>query len=258
MPSRQQSPSSSTNSSSSTKKAGHQRNPMACTNCRARKIKCDSNKRYPDHPCVRCVNRKLVCEYVAIAHAPSTDTRSRSGSFGSAMYPSSSIHDSNGKAHAASTMAARYSPISATFHSRSSRSDLYGSNSYESPPYASSNSSYSDSPGLESHIPSSVYGSYGSSNGTFGEPLMHTGSHLGHTSHPSMHLRSQTPQYDSYNSGMPGMVLPDTNNYYNRDSNYVEWNGLSMGTPTSSQGHYGAGECLCPGMQCTCGNRRYY
>ncbi|KAF5389596.1 hypothetical protein D9757_004180 [Collybiopsis confluens] len=238
MPSRQQSPSSST-ASSSTKKAGHQRNPMACTNCRARKIKCDSNKRYPDHPCVRCVNRKLVCEYVAIAHTPSTDTRSRSGSFSSPMYPSPSIHDSNGKAHAASTMAPRYSPLSATYHPRHSRSDLYATNSYDSPPYASSNSSYSDSPGVENNVPSTLYNSYDSTNGTY---MIHPGSHLSQMPNPSMNHRSPTPQYSgSYGSGMPGMGLPDPNAYYNRDPNYVGWHGLSMSTPTSSQGHYGAG-----------------
>ncbi|KAJ4490262.1 hypothetical protein J3R30DRAFT_3693827 [Lentinula aciculospora] len=238
MPSRQQSPTSST-SGSSGKKAGHQRNPMACTNCRARKIKCDSNKRYPDHPCQRCVNRKLVCEYVAIAHAPSNDTRSRSGSFSSAVYPSPLLHDSNPKSHAniSPHMQTRYSPLSTSLHSRSSsRSDSYAL-SFDAAQYPSSNSSYSDSSsGVDSHLPSPLYGYYGSSD-NFGDSIMHAGSHMGQMPNIAM---SSTPQYGNFSSGMPGMVLnslPDQNRYFNRDPSYADWNM----PPNASQGPYGAG-----------------
>ncbi|KAF9066780.1 hypothetical protein BDP27DRAFT_1330045 [Rhodocollybia butyracea] len=244
MPSRQQSPTSSTTSNSSTKKAGHQRNPMACTNCRARKIKCDSNKRYPDNPCVRCVARKLTCEYVAIAHTPSSDTRSRSGSFSS--YPSSTLHDSNGKSHPPTNPSARYSPLSSSLHSRSSRSEHYP---LDTSHYSSSNSSYSDSPRLENNVSSSYYGTYNSPAANFGDPMALPG--LNQVPHYPSNYRSSTPQYDGYASGMPG-VLPDQGHYYNRDPSYTEWH------THASQGQYCAGECLCPGMQCTCGNRRYY
>ncbi|KAJ3992113.1 hypothetical protein F5050DRAFT_1811820 [Lentinula boryana] len=242
MPSRQQSP-TTTSTGSSTKKAGHQRNPMACTNCRARKIKCDSNKRYPDHPCQRCVNRKLVCEYVAIAHAPPNDTRSRSGSFSSAVYPSPLLHDSNGKPHAATNsphMQARYSPLSTSLHSRSSsRSDPYV-HSFDAAQYPSSNSSYSDSSsGMDSHLSSPLYGFYGPSE-NFGDSMMHSGSHMGHMPNIAM---SSTPQYGNFSSGMPGMVLnslPDQNHYFNRDPSYADWNTA----PNASQGHYGAGNAV--------------
>ncbi|KAJ3813251.1 hypothetical protein F5876DRAFT_74044 [Lentinula aff. lateritia] len=230
MPSRQQSPTSSATSGSSSKKAGHQRNPMACTNCRARKIK-------------RCVNRKLVCEYVAIAHTPSNDTRSRSGSFGSAVYPSPLLHDSNGKSHAMSHsphMQTRYSPLSTSLHSRSSsRSDPY-TTSFDAAQYPSSNSSYSDSSsGVESHLSSPLYGLYSSST-TYGDSMMHTGSHMNQMPNIAM---SSTPQYGHFSSGMPGMVLnplPDQNHYFNRDPSYADWNLAS----NASQGHYGAGNAV--------------
>lgn len=248
MPSRQQSPSSST--SSSTKKAGHQRNPMACTNCRARKIKvnvvrrtsplspliicqCDSSKRYPDHPCQRCVNRKLTCEYVAISHTTTSHTRSRSGSLGSTIYPSSPSQDPNGKSHTNGShphASARHSPLSTSFHSRNSQSDPYASFDGQ---YPSSHSSYSDSSPVESTA-SSYYGSYGPSNPNFGHNMVHPDSHMGQM--PNIAIRSP---YGGLSSGMPGMLnpVPDPG-YYGRDPGYA-WDGLSI--PPVSQGQYTAG-----------------
>ncbi|KAJ7064894.1 hypothetical protein C8F01DRAFT_779578 [Mycena amicta] len=45
---------------------GHQRNRIACTNCRKRKIKCPSSQKYPTQPCARCVKEGLDCEYAAV------------------------------------------------------------------------------------------------------------------------------------------------------------------------------------------------
>ncbi|KAF7318904.1 Zn(2)-C6 fungal-type domain-containing protein [Mycena chlorophos] len=45
---------------------GHQRNRIACSNCRRRKIKCPYSEKHPTQPCARCVKDGLECEYVAI------------------------------------------------------------------------------------------------------------------------------------------------------------------------------------------------
>ncbi|KAF9263496.1 hypothetical protein L218DRAFT_999379 [Marasmius fiardii PR-910] len=42
------------------------RAPMACRNCRKRKIKCVTNEDPPHNPCERCTRKGLHCEYVAV------------------------------------------------------------------------------------------------------------------------------------------------------------------------------------------------
>ncbi|KAJ7855019.1 hypothetical protein B0H14DRAFT_2579611 [Mycena olivaceomarginata] len=43
---------------------GHQRNRIACSNCRKRKVK----EKYPTSPCERCSKEGTTCEYVAISN----------------------------------------------------------------------------------------------------------------------------------------------------------------------------------------------
>ncbi|KAJ7889952.1 hypothetical protein B0H14DRAFT_3708751 [Mycena olivaceomarginata] len=47
---------------------GHQRNRIACSNCRKRKVKCISKEKYPTSPCERCSKEGTTCEYVAISN----------------------------------------------------------------------------------------------------------------------------------------------------------------------------------------------
>ncbi|KAJ7166385.1 hypothetical protein C8R43DRAFT_1121955 [Mycena crocata] len=44
---------------------GHQRNRIACTNCRRCKVKCLSTGKRPPSPCERCVKEGATCEYAA-------------------------------------------------------------------------------------------------------------------------------------------------------------------------------------------------
>ncbi|KAJ7512634.1 hypothetical protein B0H11DRAFT_1946606 [Mycena galericulata] len=56
---------------------GHQRNRIACVNCRKRKIKCITDKKQPRSACERCTREGAICEYIA---APSEDEISPSQS----------------------------------------------------------------------------------------------------------------------------------------------------------------------------------
>ncbi|KAJ6463396.1 hypothetical protein C8R45DRAFT_519088 [Mycena sanguinolenta] len=56
---------------------GHQRNRIACTNCRKKKIKCMTEKKNPSPttPCERCSKEGLKCEYVAISNNEGSSSR---------------------------------------------------------------------------------------------------------------------------------------------------------------------------------------
>lgn len=58
------------------KKSG--RISLACTNCRKRKIKCDTNDDIPPEPCGRCVKNKLLCQYLTVAEDPEARPNSQS------------------------------------------------------------------------------------------------------------------------------------------------------------------------------------
>ncbi|CAK5284675.1 unnamed protein product [Mycena citricolor] len=45
------------------------RMPMACVNCRRRKIKCVTSTKQPSAPCERCTKRKLDCEFVPVSES---------------------------------------------------------------------------------------------------------------------------------------------------------------------------------------------
>ncbi|KAJ7270765.1 hypothetical protein B0H12DRAFT_779870 [Mycena haematopus] len=56
---------------------GHQRNRIACTNCRKKKIKCITAKKNPTSPCERCSKEGIECEYVAISTNEGTSSTQR-------------------------------------------------------------------------------------------------------------------------------------------------------------------------------------
>ncbi|KAJ7158394.1 hypothetical protein C8R43DRAFT_948691 [Mycena crocata] len=60
---------------------GHQRNRIACSNCRGRKVKCPTKD--TQTPCERCVKNRLTCEYVALSNderkIPRASSRPESG-----------------------------------------------------------------------------------------------------------------------------------------------------------------------------------
>ncbi|KAJ6588812.1 hypothetical protein B0H19DRAFT_219914 [Mycena capillaripes] len=53
--------------SSSSPPTRHQRNRIACTGCRKRKVKCTAPEKYPSSPCARCVKENKTCEYVTVS-----------------------------------------------------------------------------------------------------------------------------------------------------------------------------------------------
>ncbi|KAJ6478571.1 hypothetical protein C8R47DRAFT_1198494 [Mycena vitilis] len=52
---------------------GHQRNRIACSNCRRRKVKCVTKEKQPRSPCERCLREGTTCEYI-----PASPTEERS------------------------------------------------------------------------------------------------------------------------------------------------------------------------------------
>ncbi|KAH6914997.1 hypothetical protein BKA70DRAFT_562296 [Coprinopsis sp. MPI-PUGE-AT-0042] len=55
--------------------SSRKRTEMACSHCRQRKIKCESNK---PHPCRTCQEKGKTCEYMSVAEDPKAATQSRS------------------------------------------------------------------------------------------------------------------------------------------------------------------------------------
>ncbi|KAF5369028.1 hypothetical protein D9758_003117 [Tetrapyrgos nigripes] len=105
--------------SSSNESGNHHptRNPMVCTNCKARKIKCESNREFPNRPCQRCANGKLRCEYVVISHPPPPPTTSqnshhRNSSTSSASFTANPYTRAPNAPPVPSAL--RYSPLSLT------------------------------------------------------------------------------------------------------------------------------------------------
>ncbi|KAJ7451328.1 hypothetical protein FB451DRAFT_1186270 [Mycena latifolia] len=56
------------------------RAPVACVNCRKRKVKCIPPADSPHNPCERCTRRSLQCEYRSVADEVSLYNSSRDGS----------------------------------------------------------------------------------------------------------------------------------------------------------------------------------
>ncbi|THV04699.1 hypothetical protein K435DRAFT_774265 [Dendrothele bispora CBS 962.96] len=248
--------SSHQNSSSSTKKAGnhhHTRNPMACTNCRARKIKCESNRQYPDRPCQRCTNRKLRCEYVAISHPPPPTPKEQAS-------PNSNVSSFNTRQPHTQAPSAqplspplRYSPLSYTStNSRSPRTDS-GHISRTQSPYP-----------LSIVSPRFSYASRETSSPAFYDTYYSAGTNYD----PSTAHMSATPRVSDVNLD----VRINPTNPRNADftmseamqhpgqifgQNYVDWSNIPLqDSLTQEHLYYSTGECHCFGMQCTCGRRR--
>ncbi|KAF7324544.1 Haloacid type II [Mycena kentingensis (nom. inval.)] len=40
---------------------------IACSNCRKRKVKCITTEDPPEHPCRRCTEKGLVCQYISVS-----------------------------------------------------------------------------------------------------------------------------------------------------------------------------------------------
>ncbi|KAJ7126071.1 hypothetical protein C8R44DRAFT_119636 [Mycena epipterygia] len=59
---------------------GHQRNRIACSNCRRRKVKCIITEKKPRSSCERCAKDGATCEYVAVAGDEETSHSRSSGS----------------------------------------------------------------------------------------------------------------------------------------------------------------------------------
>ncbi|KAJ8081800.1 hypothetical protein PM082_007646 [Marasmius tenuissimus] len=229
-----------------TKKSGHSRNPMACTNCRARKIKCESNRQHPERPCQRCTNRKLHCEYVAISHPPPPNpSESYKLDPSSPISPESPRRSHSRTQSSLSSSQSRYSPISSSFSRRGSPRNEYDYISPEPSGYLLSQGVYAPDPGSTpryNHYPSANYSQAGVFTQTGNNQLSNLavrGSINSCYVDPSLSLNPSLAQ-GQVNFG-PG-------------TEYVAWNnGLSL--PSQNQLFYSS-ECRCTGMYCTCGNRR--
>ncbi|KAK7055379.1 Zn(2)-C6 fungal-type domain-containing protein [Favolaschia claudopus] len=199
---------------------GHQRNRIACSRCRKKKVKCTGGpKDNPTGPCQRCVADRRECEYVPLSNnesgggelswTPNLDPESYAQSHGA--FPTTS-HSSN--------------PAYVQPHTG------YGSQSFGLPSEA--NSGHRRSSQLIPAGPSST-SQYGmpAADGTTPGNLMPSGSHFG--SYPSAN-QAAMPYYGSSYYAQPA------------DSTYYSaW-------PQSSQPIYG--ECACSTRQCMCGLRK--
>ncbi|KAF5368935.1 hypothetical protein D9758_002910 [Tetrapyrgos nigripes] len=238
---------------SSSKKSGnhhHTRNPMACTNCRARKIKCESNRQFPDRPCQRCTTRKLRCEYVAISHPPPTNDQNshhRTSSTSSASLTGKHPHT-----HAPSAPpvpSTRYSPLSYTSTPRSPRPDMDCGFRTQSPYPTSIVSPRFSYPSRETSSPAfDAYYSAGSNH----DPTAIGMSAMSHVSNMDIGFNSSStiPRNAPHS-------FPDGMEY----SGYLDQSSLDWGNNVPlqnnlSQEHYFPSDCHCMELQCTCGRRR--
>ncbi|KAJ7266917.1 hypothetical protein B0H12DRAFT_139805 [Mycena haematopus] len=71
--------SSNSLSPTTTPRPGHQRNRIACLNCRKKKVKCTTAGKQPQSPCERCVKEDATCQYVAISNDEESNFRSSQG-----------------------------------------------------------------------------------------------------------------------------------------------------------------------------------
>ncbi|ESK92468.1 hypothetical protein Moror_4505 [Moniliophthora roreri MCA 2997] len=223
------------------KKSGHSRNPMACTNCRARKIKCESNRQHPERPCQRCTNRKLHCEYVAISHPPPPPPTEKFHAD-----PSSSIAtpDSSRRTHTrvpsghTPSSGPRYSPVSSSLSRKGSPRTEYEYLSSEDRSYHISAGDYAPNPGSTPR-----YNSY-YPNATYNDSVAYSQG-------PNSHMPNMGSMYSPYSdpsiSMNPGL-LQNSGNFGQGPQEYLSWN-----SPVPNQLYYAS--CHCSGY-CTCGTNR--
>ncbi|KAF9261679.1 hypothetical protein L218DRAFT_480925 [Marasmius fiardii PR-910] len=231
-----------------TKKSGHSRNPMACTNCRARKIKCESNRQHPERPCQRCTNRKLHCEYVAISHPPPAPAGESYKLEQSASPESPRRSHSRAPSGHLPVSQPRYSPVSSSSSRKSSPRNEYDYLSPEPHSYLLSQGTYAPDPGSTPRYNSSYY-----PTANYSQTSVFSQNGNNQLSNLAMRTATHAPCYIDPSFGLnPSLAQSQVN--FGSGADYLAWNnGVSV--PAQSQFYYSS-ECRCTGMYCTCGNRR--
>ena len=224
---------------------------MACTNCRARKIKvslsypllkillmdvrsfqCESNRQHPERPCQRCTNRKLHCEYVAISHPPQTNPNDSYKLDPSSPISPESPRRSHSRAPSShlSSSQPRYSPISSSFSRRGSPRNEYDYISPEPSGYLLSQGNYAPDPGSTPRYNASYYPSANYNQaGVF--------TQTGNNQVPNAAVRGSINScYADPSLGMnPSLAQGQVN--FGSGTEYVAWNnGLSL--PAQNQFFY--------------------
>lgn len=228
--------------------ASRKRTEMACSTCRQRKIKCESNK---PHPCKNCQEKGKACEYMSVADDPKAATPSRSSppaqsfatsSSNSPAYsppPGTSVHHSRTYSNGSTPQR-----LSQTSSSRS-----YGQSSWPSstqyPPY---DRGHIQSPSLHD----AAYGSqpsypyldaaqttgYQTGNGYSSRPQGMVANGLPMPVSESFGTSTAPPNWVSQPSGMhfPGGTVPSTSYPYHAQQQ-PQYSSTSQNNPVQYQGY---------------------